>query len=64
MNFRSGDTCRPAESVSGNVRRARTLYTCLNNVTHGAEMHRSNEVVHAGYRIEVVSGHEYYDSLR
>ena len=64
MNFRAEDACRPAEGVSGDVRHTRALYTCLDYVTYGVEMHRSDEVVYAGYRVEVVSGHEHDDRLR
>ena len=37
--------------------------TCLNHVAYRVERHRINEVVYAGYRIVMLSGHKHDDGL-
>ena len=39
------------------------MCTCLNDVAYRAEMYCTGGIVYAGYRIVMVSGHEYDDGL-
>ena len=55
----------PARNVSGDYSsRGSVLYTCPNHVAHGIELHHIDEVVYAGYRVVMLSGHKHDDRLR
>ena len=51
----------PIGYVGGGIRRM--LCTYLNDIAYRVVGHHSNEVVYAGYRIVVISGHKHDDSL-
>ena len=54
----------PARNVSGDYSsRGSVLCTCLNHVAYGIEMHPIDEVVYAGYRVVMLSGHKHDDGL-
>ena len=54
----------PVRNVSGDYSsRGGVLCTCLNHVAYRVEPHHIDEIVYAGYRVVMLSGHKHDDGL-